>query len=150
MKYPTDSPILISACLLGTPCRYDGASKPCEGLISLAERRELIPVCPEVMGGLPTPREPSELQADGSVRNQRGEDVTEQYRRGAEQVLAIAEEHGCRVAILKEKSPACGSGRIYDGSFSGTLTDGYGVCAELLRQNGITVLGESTVDPEKI
>ena len=135
--------ILVSACLLGEACRYDGASRPCAHIIELKERHTIIPVCPEVMGGLPTPRPASEIQADGRLVNILGKDVTAEYHQGAEAVLALAREHGATVAILKEKSPACGRGRIYDGSFTGTLRNGNGVCAELLLQNGIRVLGET-------
>ena len=135
--------ILVSACLLGKACRYDGASRPCAHIIELKERHTIIPVCPEVMGGLPTPRPASEIQADGRLVNILGKDVTAEYHQGAEAVLALAREHGATVAILKEKSPACGRGRIYDGSFTGTLRNGNGVCAELLLQNGIRVLGET-------
>ena len=135
--------ILVSACLLGEACRYDGASRPCAHIIRLKERHTIIPVCPEVMGGLPTPRPASEIQADGRLVNILGKDVTAEYHQGAEAVLALAREHGATVAILKEKSPACGKGRVYDGSFTGTLRDGNGVCAELLLQNGIRVLGET-------
>ena len=138
--------ILVSACLLGEPCRYDGESRPCAHIIKLKEKHTLIPVCPEVMGGLPIPSAASEIQADGRLINRCGEDVTEEYRRGAQIVLELAREHGCDVAILKEKSPACGKGRIYDGSFTGTLTDGNGVCAALLLENGIRVLGESEAE----
>ena len=135
--------ILVSACLLGEACRYDGASRPCAHIIRLKERHTVIPICPEVMGGLPTPRPASEIQADGRLVNILGKDVTAEYHQGAEAVLALAREHGATVAILKEKSPACGKGRVYDGSFTGTLRDGNGVCAELLLQNGIRVLGET-------
>ena len=135
--------ILVSACLLGEACRYDGASRPCAHIIRLKERHTVIPICPEVMGGLPTPRPASEIQADGRLVNILGKDVTAEYHRGAEAVLALAREHGATVAILKEKSPACGKGRVYDGSFTGTLRDGNGVCAELLLQNGFRVLGET-------
>ena len=138
--------ILVSACLLGEPCRYDGESRPCAHIIKLKERHTLIPVCPEVLGGLPTPRPASEIQADGSVKNCVGADVTKEYRWGAEAALAIAREQGAKVAILKEKSPACGKGRVYDGSFTRTLCEGNGVCAELLLQNGIRVLGETETD----
>ena len=138
--------ILVSACLLGEACRYDGASRLCEHIIKLKERHTLIPVCPEVMGGLPTPRPASEIQPDGRLVNLLGEDVTAEYRRGAETVLALAREHGASVAILKEKSPACGKGRVYDGSFAGTLRAGNGVCAALLLENGIRVLGESEAE----
>lgn len=138
--------ILVSACLLGEPCRYDGESRPCAHIIKLKETHTLLPVCPEVLGGLPTPRPASEIQADGSVQNCVGADVTAEYRRGAEAVLAIAREQGASVAILKEKSPACGAGRVYDGSFTRTLREGNGVCAALLLENGIRVLGESETD----
>jgi len=137
--------ILVSACLLGEACRYDGKSRPCAHIIKLKEKHTLIPVCPEVMGGLPTPRPASEIREDGRILNVCGKDVTAEYRRGAETVLALAREHEVQVAILKEKSPACGKGRIYDGSFTGTLTEGNGVCADLLLQNGIRVLGESEI-----
>lgn len=136
--------ILISACLLGTACRYDGNSKPMdENLISaLMEKYELIPVCPEILGGLPTPREPSERQG-GRIMMRSGRDVTDSYLRGAAETLRLARLFGCEKAVLKERSPSCGSGSIYDGSFSGTLTDGDGATASLLKQNGIGVFGES-------
>ena len=127
--------ILISACLLGVACRYDGAAKPHPGAAALAERHELIPVCPEQLGGLPTPRPPAERQGD-TVRT-RETDVTMQYRRGAEEALKLCKLMGCKVAILKERSPSCGSGSIYDGTFTGTLRPGDGVTAELLRACGI-------------
>lgn len=137
-------PILVSACLLGTPCRYDGASKPCPSVLALQETYELLPVCPEVMGGLPTPRTPSEI-IGSRVMMKSGRDVTENYRRGAEEALRIARENNCTLAILKEKSPSCGSGAIYDGSFTGTLTHGDGVAAALLKAHGIRVVGESEI-----
>ena len=136
-------PILVSACLLGVPCRYDGAAKPCAGVMALGERYRLIPVCPEQLGGLPTPRPASEIQKDGRVRNRAGADVTEAYRRGAAEALQLARANGCRLAVLKEKSPSCGHGRIYDGTFSGVLTDGDGVTAALLTACGIRVIGET-------
>lgn len=135
--------ILISRCLLGEPCRYDGASRPVEGLGRLEEAGHvLIPVCPEVLGGLPTPRVPAERQPDGTVLNRAGEDVTDAYRRGAEEAAAIALGQGCQAALLKAKSPSCGSGIIYDGTFSGRLIPGWGVAAERLRALGIPVLDE--------
>ena len=137
--------ILVSACLLGEACRYDGKSKPCEAVLRLAEAHTLFPVCPEVMGGLPTPRIPSERQSDGSVKNAAGEDVTAAYKRGARKALAIAQAEGINTAILKERSPSCGCGKIYDGSFTGMLTDGNGVTTDLLLENGIRVIGESDV-----
>ena len=137
--------ILVSACLLGCPCRYDGKSKPNDAVLVLMEHHTLIPICPEQMGGLATPRVPAERK-DGGVFTERGGDVTEQYRRGAEEALRLARLYGCKYAILKERSPSCGSGQIYDGSFSRRLIEGDGVTAQLLKSHGITVLGESEVD----
>ena len=134
--------LLVSACLLGTPCRYDGKSKADARVLALAERYELIPVCPEQLGGLPTPRDPSERQGDRVVM-QSGRDVTEEYRRGAEAALALCINHGCKVAVLKEKSPSCGCGFVYDGTFSRRLIEGDGVTAELLKAHGIAVCGEN-------
>ena len=134
--------IIVSACLLGEACRYDGKSKPCEKVIALAEKYELIPVCPEVFGGLSTPRPPSEMQADGRFINSSGEDVTENYRTGAKSTLRIALQNGCKLAVLKEKSPSCGVHCRYDGSFTRTLVPESGITASLLRENGITVLSE--------
>lgn len=138
--------ILISGCLLGLSCRYDGKSKglDAELLEKLKEKHTLIPACPEQLGGLTTPRSPSERIGEG-VFMDNGTDVTEQYRRGAEQALLLSRLFGCEAAILKERSPSCGSGSIYDGSFSGTLTEGDGVTAELLMAHGIPVYGESRV-----
>lgn len=136
-------PILISACLLGAPCRYDGRSKPCNAVNELKRTYDLIPVCPEVLGGLPTPRPPAEVMPNGLIVNREGTDVTAQYRAGAEAALRIARQHGCRYAVLKEKSPSCGKGRIYDGSFTGTLIDGDGVTVRLLKENGTRIIGES-------
>lgn len=137
--------ILVSACLLGCPCRYDGTAKADPRVLALMERHTLIPVCPEQLGGLPTPRLPSERR-EGGVFDRGGKDVTAQYRQGAEEVLRLARLYGCTHAVLKERSPSCGSGQIYDGSFSHVLMPGSGVAAELLAQNGITVLGESQAD----
>ena len=137
--------ILVSACLLGCPCRYDGTAKADPRVLALMERHTLIPVCPEQLGGLPTPRLPSERR-EGGVFDRGGKDVTAQYRQGAEEVLRLARLYGCTHAVLKERSPSCGSGQIYDGSFSYVLVPGSGVAAELLAQNGITVLGESQAD----
>lgn len=137
--------ILVSACLLGCPCRYDGAAKADPRVLALMERHTLIPVCPEQLGGLPTPRLPSERR-EGGVFDRGGKNVTPQYRQGAEEVLRLARLYGCTHAVLKERSPSCGNGQIYDGSFSHVLVPGSGVAAELLAQNGITVLGESQAD----
>ena len=139
--------LLISRCLLGEPCRYDGKSKPlpAETLQALREQYELIPVCPEVLGGLPTPRTPSERQG-GRVVMKTGADVTAEYRRGAGEALRLAQENHVCAALLKERSPSCGKGEIYDGTFTGTLTEGNGVTAELLMENGIPVYGESEIE----
>ncbi len=136
--------ILVSACLLGLGCRYSGERKADERVIRLLDREDmvLIPVCPEQLGGLSTPREPAERR-EGGVWNRRGEDVTGQFLLGAGEVLKLARLYGCSQAILKERSPSCGSGKIYDGSFTGTVTDGDGVTAELLKEHGIRVTGES-------
>ena len=135
--------IVISACLLGVCCRYDGASKAHPLAEALAQRHTLIPVCPEQLGGLSTPRPPAERRGD-RVMTERG-DVTEQYRRGAEETLRLYRLLGCEAAVLKERSPSCGHGQIYDGTFSGALTAGDGVTAELLAANGVAVYGESRI-----
>ena len=137
--------ILVSACLLGVNCRYNGERKKLEGIERLMERAELIPVCPEILGGLPTPRPPAERVGD-RVMNREGADVTEAYQRGAEETLRLAELFGEKVALLKECSPSCGMGKIYDGSFQGRIVDGSGVTAELLSSHGISVYGESRID----
>lgn len=134
--------LLVSACLLGLPCRYDGAAKPAPQVLALMEEYRLIPVCPEQLGGLPTPRPPAECRGC-RVINRAGRDVTAEYVRGAESALELARLYGCRGAILKERSPSCGCGYIYDGSFSGTLIPGDGVTARLLKAHGIPVTGES-------
>ena len=139
--------ILISACLLGVACRYDGLSKPLDSEIIEKLRTEyhLIPVCPEVMGGLPTPRIPAEISSDGKVLRQDGIDVSENYIRGAHEALRLARILQCDTALMKEKSPSCGAGKIYDGSFSKTLTSGNGIAADLLQKNGIQTIGESEI-----
>ena len=137
--------ILISACLLGCRCRYDGAYRPQPWIAALAERHTLVPVCPEQLGGLSTPRPPAE-RCGVRVVTREGGDVTAQYRRGAEEALRLCRLLGCDTALLKERSPSCGSGAIYDGTFTGTVTAGDGVTAELLRKNGIPVYGETQAD----
>lgn len=139
--------LLISACLMGFECKYSGGSNALDGekLEALKESFRLIPVCPESAGGLPTPRPPSERR-DGKVKNKLGQDVTEEYRKGAETALYLARRYGCACALLKERSPSCGSGEIYDGSFTGTLIPGDGVAAEKLKLAGISVYGESKTE----
>ena len=137
---------IISACLLGVNCKYDGGSNclPQEKLAKLREEYELIPVCPEAYGGLTTPRAPSERRGSAVV-SKLSADVTAEFERGAQAALYLAKLFGAELAILKENSPSCGSGTIYDGSFSGTLTEGDGVTAQLLKKHGITVIGESKI-----
>ena len=137
--------ILVSACLLGVCCRYDGASKPNADVIKLRERYVLIPICPEVDGGLPTPRTPSEQVGD-KVMMSDGKDVTDNFVSGAEAALERAKAFSCSIAVLKARSPSCGSGMIYDGSFSGKLIEGEGVTAGLLKKNGITIYTEEELD----
>lgn len=134
--------ILVSACLLGIRCRYDGKCKPCPQIALLKEKHNLIPVCPECYGGLPIPREPSEIRGD-KVFSKNGKDVTKEYQRGAQAALQLAKLFDCKFAVLKEKSPSCGNGKIHNGLFDGGLIDGDGITAALLKENGITVLGES-------
>lgn len=137
--------ILVSACLLGENCKYSGGNNKNETVIALGEKHTLIPICPECFAQLPIPRPPAEIK-DGRVFNKLGEDITEQFRDGAEKALYIAEESGCRVAVLKERSPSCGFGTIYDGSFTGRTIRGNGITAQLLYDNGIIILGESQTD----
>lgn len=136
--------ILVSACLLGIRCRYDGKCKPSPEIDQLKQKHNLIPVCPECYGGLPIPREPSEIRGD-KVFSKSGEDVTAQYQRGAEAALMLAKLFDCKLAVLKEKSPSCGNGLIHNGLFDGGLIPGDGVTTALLKKNSVTVLGESQI-----
>ena len=140
---------LISQCLAGAPCRYDGRDNLVPSLRDLVERGEAVAVCPEVLGGLPTPRVPSEIQSDGRVRTKNGEDVTEAFVLGAERAMEICRAHGCTVAVLKARSPSCGVGRVYDGSFTGTLCPGSGVFARMLENAGVRVLTEEDIQKER-
>ncbi len=133
--------ILVSACLLGVPCRYDGKSVAVPDVCRLAKEHTLIPICPEQLGGLPTPRTPSERQGDRVV-NREGEDVTAFFSRGADQAVALAELLRIDLAILKQNSPSCGCGFRYDGTFSRTRMVGNGMTAERLLENGFTVISE--------
>ena len=151
--------IVVSACLLGESCRYDGRSKPCARVQELAvDGHELVPICPEVMGGLPTPRTPCEIvrapwmkskkartanERSWTILDASGADRAAAYARGAQAELARAKEAGCELAILKAKSPSCGSGEVYDGTFSGTLVPGWGIAAATFRDAGITVIDET-------
>ena len=132
--------LLISACLMGYNCKYNGGNNalPPEVLAALRERYRLIPVCPEAAGGLPTPRVPSERRGSGVVTRD-GRDVTAAFRRGAEIAGALAVRYDTRLALLKSNSPSCGSGTIYDGSFTGTLTPGDGVTTEYLKNKNLII-----------
>ena len=138
--------ILVSACLAGFPCRYDGESKPNEKVIDLIKQGKAVPVCPEQLGGLTTPRLPAEIRKDTNgpikVIDIEGKDVTKEFTTGAQVVLEIGRTYGIDRAILKQNSPSCGSGRTYDGTFSSTLIDANGVTADLLIQNGFQVVSE--------
>jgi len=138
MKKP---PIIVSACLAGIYCRYNGDVQPDEAVVDLVRQGTAIPFCPEAYGGLPTPRPPCEIQ-NGRVINSEGEDQTEQFQRGAEEGLRLAQLVGATEAILKANSPSCGSGEIYDGTFSSTRIPGDGFFAAILKQNGITIRSE--------
>ncbi len=140
--------IIVSACLAGKPCRYDGKAKPNDEIVALYERGEAVLVCPEEMGGLTTPRVPSEiafgsgedvLMGNARVIAKDGSDVTKEFMLGAQKTLYTAQSYGAKCAILKAKSPSCGCGMIYDGTFSGKLREGDGVTAALLKRNGVEV-----------
>lgn len=140
--------LFVSACMLGACCRYDGKSKPIiEGcnLELLSSKYEIIPICPEIYGGLPTPRTPSEIVGDRVIMKD-GSDVTDNFRRGSECLLNMAHSLGVEIALLKERSPSCGYRFVYDGSFSGRVRQGSGVFAERLSQNGIKVYTEYDLD----
>ena len=132
--------MIVSACLAGFPCRYDGKARLCDEVVELVRAGKAIPVCPEQLGGLPTPRTPCEILA-GRVVDKSGVDRTESYHRGAQAVLALAQTYGATQALLQNRSPSCGTGWIYDGTFSKTLIAGDGITARLLQENGIQVIG---------
>ena len=135
------SPILLSACLMGEPCRFDGQGKQNAALLELLKDNTLIPVCPEVEGGLPIPRPPAEIEGTGVFR-QNGEDVSEAFQKGASICTAKAVSVHVSQAILKSRSPACGCGKVYDGSFSKTLIDGDGVFTQHMKAAGITCISD--------
>jgi len=137
----TNEKILVSACLLGINCKYDGTSNKNEKILKLAKDYILIPACPEILGGLPIPREPAERKGK-KVITKSGKDVTKHFEKGAREVLKICEILKIKKAILKQKSPSCGCGKIYDGTFSGRLIKGDGVTTKLLKKNKIKVFTE--------
>ena len=140
----TKTKLLISACLVGKNTKYSGGNNLTSFLAELEERFEFYLICPEVMGGLPTPRDPSE-QKDGKVFSNQGRDVTFEFETGAQLALDIALKNNIRLALLKESSPSCGSKSIYDGTFSGRKIEGEGVAAKLLREHGIEIYSEKEI-----
>lgn len=137
--------VLVSQCLLGIDCRYDGGNNFCENIVRLADLCEVIPVCPEMLGGMTTPRRPSE-RIDGRVVDSAGEDVTACFERGAQQALRLAEFYGAEYAVLKQSSPSCGSVTVYDGTFSGRKIPGKGVTAELFEGIGMRIFDEKHIN----
>jgi uncharacterized protein YbbK (DUF523 family) len=133
--------IIVSACLANVACRYNGVAKPNETVMRLVAEGKAIPVCPEQLGGLTTPRLPAEIR-NGRVFRKDGVDITEEFERGAREALQVAKLAGAKEALLKSKSPSCGCGRIYDGTFSGVLVEGDGVFAGLCKQDGMEVKTE--------
>lgn len=133
--------IMVSACLLGDNVKYDGNNNYNQELVEFLENYEVIKVCPEVLGGLPIPRIPAEINGN-DVINQDGIFVTKEYYLGASKTLKIAKDNNIKIAILKEGSPSCGSNYIYDGTFTHTKINGLGITAKLLRENGIIILNE--------
>lgn len=136
--------VLVSQCLLGVDCRYDGGNNFRSEVLELIEKSEVIPVCPEILGGMTTPRLPSE-RLGNRVVNKAGEDVTAAFERGAAQALRIAELYGAKYAVLKQRSPSCGSEMIYDGTFSGKKIPGKGVACEAFEAAGIAVFDEDHI-----
>ncbi len=137
--------VLVSKCLLGYNCKYNGGNNFNQKVMDFLTDKEVIPICPEELGGLPTPRTPCEIiQTGGKIKviNKDGEDVTENFIRGAGLSLQEAIKHGADYALLKSRSPSCGCGEIYDGTFSHTIVNGNGVTAQLLIDNGISVKTE--------
>ena len=137
--------IAVSACLLGHNCKYSGGNNRSQKVLDYIAGHEVIPVCPEVAGGLSTPRVPVELK-DGRAINREGEDVTEFFRKGVEKTMANLTREQIDLAILQPRSPSCGCKQIYDGSFTNTVIPGDGVAAEKLRAAGVTLFGESELE----
>ena len=134
--------ILVSACLAGINCKYNGGNNYNEEIFQMVKRGEAIPICAEQLGGLTTPRTPAEIRIiDGKRRviNKNGEDVTEQFEKGAREVVELALKLGINKAILQTRSPSCGVGKIYSGNFDGQLIDGNGILSQMLIENGIEV-----------
>lgn len=133
--------ILVSACLLGSNCKYNGLNNKNDKVLEYIKDKNVIPICPEIMGGLPIPRTPSEIK-DNKVITKEGIDVTNNYYKGAEEVLYLAKLFNIKKALLKSKSPSCGKNKIYDGSFTSSIIEGHGITTKLLIENGIEVITE--------
>lgn len=133
--------IIVSSCLAGCDCKYNGGNNFNKKVSALMDRHTVVCVCPEVLGNLPTPRPPAEIK-NGRVINKLGEDVSENFINGAALALLEAKKYNCTVAVLKANSPSCGFGKIYDGTFSKTLIDGNGIFAQTLKDNNIKVYTE--------
>ena len=140
--------ILVSACLLGVRCNHLGRASPSAAVARLGRDADLVPVCPEVAGGLPIPRPAAERQPDGTVRTGSGDDVTAEYRRGAGRAVDAARTFGAARAVLKARSPSCGCGEVYDGTFTRTRVTGDGVTASALREAGVAVCSDEDLDRE--
>ncbi len=137
--------IIVSACLLGLDTKYDGGNNRNERIVALSKTYVLVPLCPEQLGGLSTPRPPSEIKGN-SVFSIKGSDVTKNFLKGAEEALKFAKLYGVKRAILKDGSPSCGSNYIYDGTFTGRKVRGNGITAKLFKRNGIRVYSENEIE----
>ena len=147
MAEKADKPaILVSACLMGVRCNHVGEASPSAAVAELASDYRLVPICPEVSGGLPIPRPAAEIQPDGSVRTADGTDVSDAYRRGAQAAVALARAVGAREAVLKARSPSCGCHEVYDGTFARSQVPGEGITARALREAGLRVRSEEDVE----
>ena len=143
---PARRPLLVSACLLGVACNHVGRASTSDVVVALGRHRRLIPVCPETIGGLPTPRPGAEVQPSGRVRTADGDDVTDAYARGAAHTVRLAAATGAEGAVLKARSPSCGCHEVYDGTFSRARVVGAGVTAQALRDGGVPVCDEEDVE----
>ena len=137
--------LLISACILGTNCKYNGKNNYNELVEELKKKYELIPVCPEVLGGLSIPRNPSEIKGNTVISN-RGVDVTKEFNLGAKMAFNIAKDNNIKIALLKDGSPSCGKNYIYDGTFTGTKVNNLGICAKLFKENNIVIYSEKEIE----
>jgi uncharacterized protein YbbK (DUF523 family) len=144
IELKTKKPIIVSMCLAGVPCNYKGEAMPCQEVIDLVDDGRAIPLCPEQLGGLTTPRTPAERVGEKVIAED-GLDVTAEFEKGARRTLKVALQTGAEVAILKAKSPSCGKGIVYDGTYTRNLIEGNGVTSDLLLANGIQVFTEEEI-----